>query len=147
MSEQQPSPAKTKRTGRTMTRLKAGCGLLLVFSAGFLCGVIALFVLLVRVIPLSEGWKAEESKRFITNHLARRLALSDEQQKIIRPLIHEGLDERWRIRKEYLLRDRDLVEERMKEVERHLDEEQKERVREGVDNWWKGKQMLVMPKE
>jgi hypothetical protein len=52
------------------TKFKAGCGLLGVFGAGFLCGAVALFVFLVRIIPLSEGWRDEESKEFVTDHLA-----------------------------------------------------------------------------
>jgi len=135
------------RPSQTKTRLKAGCGLLLVFAAGFLCGIIALFVLLVRVIPLSEGWKADDSKQFIANHIAKRLDLSEAQEATIRPLIHEGLDERWRMRREYILRDRDFVENQMVEIETHLDDAQKKKIRRIFANWWNGKKNLVLPAE
>ena len=60
-------------------KIKAGCGIAAVFGAGVLCGALGLFLFLVRIIPLSEGWRNEESKEFVTGHLSRQLDLSDDQ--------------------------------------------------------------------
>ena len=129
------------------TKLKAGCGIGLVFSAGFLCGVIAFFVLLIKVIPKSEGWKDSESKEFVANHLANQLSLTDEQRTKIRPIVDDALDKRWSVRKTYLLEDRVLVQAAFEEILPLLDEKQKAKATKMHENWWDGKKRLLMPEE
>jgi len=58
-------------------KVKAGCGVLAVFCAGMFCGVIALFIFLIFLIPRSEGWKKNESKDFLAKHFARQLKLNE----------------------------------------------------------------------
>jgi len=127
------------------TKLKAGCGIGLVFSAGFLCGVIAFFILLIKVIPKSEGWKSEESKEFVANHLANQLKMTEQQRVDARPIVDSALDERWAVRREYLLKDRDLTEEALQKMKLLLDEKQKEKAEKMFRNWWEGKKKLLDP--
>ncbi|MEM9016389.1 MAG: hypothetical protein AAGC68_05200, partial [Verrucomicrobiota bacterium] len=68
------------------TKLKAGCGVVGVFASGFLCGALALFLILAKIIPLSEGWRDEESKNFLLNHLRNRLELTEEQVTEMKPI-------------------------------------------------------------
>ena len=93
------------------TKLKAGCGVALVFAGGFLCGAIALFILIVKVIPLSEGWRDEESKEFVVNHVANQLNLTEEQLVDATPIIHEALEKRYSHRKVYVEADIELTRE------------------------------------
>ena len=93
----------------TKTKFKAGCGVTAVFGAGFLCGAIALFIFIVRIIPLSEGWRDEESKEFVTRHLARQLDLTDEQVEQVKPVVAEVLEARYRHRRTYVEADIELT--------------------------------------
>lgn len=132
-------PAKTK--------LKAGCGVAAVFGAGFLCGVVVFFVFLIRIIPLSEGWRDEESKEFVMNHLASRLKLTEEQIATIEPIVHEALDQRYDRRKTYVEADIKLTGEALSAMLPELDDEQKEKAHQMFGNWKEGKKRLVMPRD
>lgn len=127
------------------TKLKAGCGLSLVFVAGFLCGAIALFVIIVKVVPLSEGWRDEESKEFVMKHLANQLDLTDQQVSEIEPIVNETLDRRYSHRKVYVLADIDLTREAKEKIEPLLDGKQKTKIEKMFANWEKGKKRFVMP--
>jgi hypothetical protein len=125
------------------TKYKAGCGLLAVFGAGFLCGAVALFLFLVRIIPLSEGWRDEESKEFVTDHLAGQLDLTDGQLEQVRPLIHAALDERYERRKAYVKEDIALTGQAMSEMLPFLTETQQEKAKKVFQRWKKGKERFT----
>lgn len=127
----------------TKTKLKAGCGVAAVFGAGFLCGAIALFLFLVRIIPLSEGWRDEESKEFVTKHLARQLKLSAEQIEQVKPVVHEVLDQRYRHRKTYVQADIALTGTGFERILPLLTEAQKEKAKTVFENWKKGKERFT----
>ena len=115
------------------TKLKAGCGLTMVFAAGFLCGAIALFLVLVKIIPLSEGWRDEESKEFVLNHLANQLKLTDEQIDRIKPIVYEALEERYTHRKTYVEADIELTKGAFERIRPILDEKQQEKAKRLAD--------------
>jgi hypothetical protein len=125
------------------TKFKAGCGLLAVFGTGLLCGGIALFLFLVRIIPLSEGWRDEESKEFVTNHLNRQLDLSEEQLQQVRPLIHTALDERYERRKAYVKEDIALTGTALSKILPILTESQQEKANQVFERWKKGKERFL----
>lgn len=125
------------------TKYKAGCGLLAVFGAGFLCGAVALFLFLVRIIPLSEGWRDEESKEFVAGHVARQLDLTDEQLEQVRPLIHAALDGRYERRKAYVKDDIALTGQAMAEILPVLTEAQQEKARQAFQRWKKSKERFT----
>ncbi len=124
-------------------KFRAGCGLTAVFGAGFLCGVVALFVFLIRIIPLSEGWKDEESKEFVTRHLARQLDLTDTQIEQIKPIIHETLNQRYLHRQSYVRSDIELTGASLARILPHLTEAQKEKARTVFENWKRGKERFT----
>lgn len=126
------------------TKLKAGCGLTMVFAAGFLCGAIALFLVLVKVIPLSEGWRDEASKEFVLNHLANQLKLTDEQIDRIKPIVHEALEERYTHRKTYVEADIELTKGAFERIRPILDDKQQEKARRMFSNWRDGKKRFLM---
>ena len=128
------------------TKLKAGCGLVMVFGTGFLFGALALFILLIRVIPLSEGWRDEESKEFVMNHLANRLDLTEEQIPEIEPIVYDALDQRYERRKTYLEADIDLTGKALSNMLPLLTEEQEKKAKQMFENWKKGKQKLILPR-
>lgn len=128
------------------TKLKAGCGLVMVFSTGFLFGALALFILLIRIIPLSEGWRDEDSKEFVMNHLANRLDLTEEQIPEIEPIVYDALDQRYDRRKTYLETDIDLTGKALSEILPILTEKQQEKAKQVFENWKKGKKRLLMPR-
>jgi len=125
------------------TKFKAGCGLFAVFGAGFFCGAIALFLFLVRIIPLSEGWRDEESKEFVTDHLNKQLDLSEEQLQQVRPFIHAALDERYERRKAYVKEDIALTGAALSKVLPILTDAQKEKAKEVFQRWKKGKERFL----
>ncbi len=129
------------------TKFKAGCGVASVFGAGFLCGAIALFIIIVKIIPLSEGWKDEESKEFVINHLANRLKLTEEQVKDVTPIVRSALDERYAHRKVYIEADIELTREALKEMQPLLTDEQKIRSDKMLNEWIKGKKRFLLPLE
>ncbi len=126
------------------TKLKAGCGVALVFAGGFLCGVIALFILMVKVIPLSEGWRDEESKKFVVNHLANQLNLTEEQLVKATPIIHEALDKRYRHRKTYVEADIELTRAAFESLRPILNEDQIENAERKLKNWIAGKERFLI---
>lgn len=126
------------------TKLKAGCGLAMVFFAGALCGAVALFLVIVNVIPLSEGWRDEESKEFVVNHLANQLSLTEEQIAEAIPIIHEALDERYDHRKVYVEADIELTRSAFEKLKPMLDEKQQEKAGRMFENWKQGKQRFVL---
>ena len=128
-------------------KLKAGCGLFFVFAAGFICGVIAFFAFLVWIIPLSEGWKDERSKQFVTDHIADELELTDEQREEARPIIHETLDRRYRRRKDWVQSDIELMREGLEKLEPILTDDQRERARELYRDWKERKGRFLLPQE
>lgn len=125
------------------TKLKAGCGVVGVFAAGFLCGFLVLFLLLVKIIPLSEGWRDEESKEFVLDHLASRLKLTGEQIEQARPLVHEALEERYEHRRTYIEADIALTGAAFEKLRPILTEEQISRAEKMFENWKKGKRRFL----
>lgn len=131
-----------EKTGKT--KLKAGCGLFFVFSAGFVCGLFALFFLLIKIIPLSEGWRDEESKEFVLEHLANRLSLTEKQVAEVAPIVYEALDERYAHRKTYVEADIELTRAAFEEIRPQLTPEQVETAEKMFENWRKGKERFVL---
>ncbi len=129
------------------TKFKAGCGVASVFGAGFLCGAIALFIIIVKIIPLSEGWKDEESKEFVINHLTNKLKLRDEQVKEVAPIVRQVLDERYAHRKVYIEADIELTKGAMEKMKPLLDDEQQTRADKMFEEWKKGKKRFLLPLE
>jgi len=127
------------------TKLKAGCGLVMVFGTGFLFGALVLFIIIVRVVPLSEDWRNEESKEFVMNHLANRLDLTEEQIPKIEPIVYEALDQRYDRRKTYLEADIGLTGKALSKMLPILSDKQKEKAEKVFENWKKGKERLTMP--
>ncbi|MEC5127485.1 hypothetical protein VSU19_12030 [Verrucomicrobiales bacterium BCK34] len=129
------------------TKFKAGCGVASVFGAGFLCGAIALFIIIVKIIPLSEGWKDEESKEFVINHLANRLKLTEKQVEDVTPIVRSALDERYAHRKVYIEADIELTRLAFEEMKPFLDAGQQTRAKKMFDEWKKGKKRFLLPLE
>jgi hypothetical protein len=124
-------------------KFKAGCGVAAVFGAGVLCGAIALFLIIIRVIPLAEGWKDEESREFVMNHLARQLDLTPEQIEEIQPIVEETLDLRYGHRKTYMKSDIELTGKSLERILPILSDPQKEKARKVFANWKKGKERFL----
>ena len=117
-------------------KLKAGCGVFAVFGLGVFLGALALLILIVRVVPLSEGWKTEESRQFIENHFAHKLQLTDEQREKFRPILEEVLERRWELRRQYLLDSKNLMEdETYPRISEFLTEEQRAKAQKILDRW------------
>ncbi len=128
-------------------KFRAGCGLTAVFGAGFLCGAVALFIFLIRIIPLSEGWKDEESKEFVTRHLARQLDLTDSQMEQIKPIVHETLNQRYLGRQTYVKTDVALTSSALDRILPILTETQKEKAKKVFGNWKRGKERFTRMKD
>ncbi len=126
-------------------KAKAGCGALLLFSAGMIMGVVALLAILIFLIPRSEGWKREESKEFLAQHFSRKLGLTEAQQTELRPGFDAYLDRRWELRRDYLKEDRRMLEEYFEEIKPSLNPDQIETGQTVIQRWWKSKQAMVMP--
>jgi len=129
--------------GKTKAKLKVGCGLLAVFSTGFLAGMVVFVLFLARVIPLSEGWKGEDSRSFIMQRLEKRLKLDDEQIALVRPLVESTLDERHRRRADYTREDIDVVRRGLESVREHLDAGQAQRAERLFAEWLRGRQRYL----
>ncbi len=128
-------------------KFRAGCGLTAVFGVGFLCGAVAFFVFLIRIIPLSEGWKDEESKEFVTRHLARQLDLTDTQIEQIKPIVHETLNQRYQARQVYVKSDIELTGASLERILPLLTEVQKEKAKTVFDNWKRGRERFTRMSE
>lgn len=124
-------------------KIKAGCGIAAVFGAGVLCGALGLFLFLVRIIPLSEGWRNEESKEFVTGHLSRQLDLSDDQIERLRPIIRESLDQRYERRKAYIESDIAITEAAFEKAIPSLTDTQKEKAKKILNVWKRGKERFL----
>ena len=125
------------------TKLKAGCGIAMVFGAGFACGAIALFTTIMWIVPLSEGMREDESKQFITKHITKQLELTEEQLKLAKPIIHAAIDQRNDRRREFVEADIKLTGEAFKEMKGILNQEQ---IKMGVtmlERWKQGKTRLI----
>ena len=128
------------------TKLKAGCGVFAVFGLGIFLGAFALLVVIVRVVPLSEGWSTEESRQFLENHFARALDLSSEQREQFHPILGEALDRRWELRRGYLLDSRKLIEEEYyPRIEAILTDEQRVKAREMLERWNRDQKFKLEP--
>lgn len=129
------------------TKIKAGCGIGLVFAAGFLAGAMFLFALIIYIIPRADGWRDKESKDFVTRHLTRQLDLTDEQAEKTRTLIHESLERRYVLRRDYLLADKVLMEKAYVTLRPNLTPEQQEKAERLLQRWISEKQRLLLPGE
>jgi hypothetical protein len=127
----------------TKTKFKAGCGVAAVFGAGFLCGAVALFIFIVRIIPLSEGWRDEESKEFVTRHLARQLDLRDDQIEQVKPVVAEVLEARYHHRRRYVEADIELTGTGFEKILPILTDQQKEQAKKVFERWKKGKERFT----
>ncbi|MEM7697978.1 MAG: hypothetical protein AAF236_06200 [Verrucomicrobiota bacterium] len=127
------------------TQLKAGCGILVVFSIGFVTGMLGLLVLLVWLMPLSEGWKEDDSRDFVVGHISRQLQLSEEEEAELRPAILALFDERYQLRKEYILNEKAVIRSHIDAMAPSLSEEQLAAAERMFNNWWRGKRRLVDP--
>ena len=125
------------------TKLKAGCGIAMVFGAGFACGAIALFTTIMWVVPLSEGMRDDKSKQFITKHIARQLDLTEEQLKGAKPIIHAAIDQRNNRRREFVEADIKLTGEAFKEMKGILNQEQIKMGATMLERWKRGKTRLI----
>lgn len=118
------------------TKLKAGCGVVTIFGLGYVLGVISLFILIAVIVPLSEGWKSDASKKFIADHLANKLEMTDEQREQVRPVINEFLDRRWELRRDYLKGSEVVMEEEyLPRIDAFLTEQQQVKIREVLEDW------------
>lgn len=118
------------------TKLKAGCGVVALFGLGYVFGVVSLFILIAVIVPLSEGWKSEASKKFIADHLANQLKMTEEQREELRPLVNEFLDRRWELRRDYLKGSLKVMEqEYLPRIDELLSDEQKEKLKEIHEKW------------
>ena len=118
------------------TKLKAGCGVVTSFGLGYVLGVISLFILIAVIVPLSEGWKSDASKKFIADHLANKLEMTDEQREQVRPVINEFLDRRWELRRDYLKGSEVVMEEEyLPRIDAFLTEQQQVKIREVLEDW------------
>ena len=118
------------------TKLKAGCGVVTIFGLGYVLGVISLFILIAVIVPLSEGWKSDASKKFIADHLANKLEMTDEQREQVRPVINEFLDRRRELRRDYLKGSEVVMEEEyLPRIDAFLTEQQQVKIREVLEDW------------
>ncbi|MDF1753469.1 MAG: hypothetical protein P1U89_11890 [Verrucomicrobiales bacterium] len=124
-------------------KVKAGCGAATLFLAGALTGVVAMFILLILLIPRIEGWKKDDSKDFLADHLAKKLNLTEEQKIKLRPGFNHYLNERWNLRAGYLKSDREILEKYLSTVEPELTPAQQEKAKIIKKRWWDGKKTMV----
>lgn len=126
------------------TKLKAGCGVVTIFGLGYVLGVISLFILIAVIVPLSEGWKSDASKKFIADHLANKLEMTDEQREQVRPVINEFLDRRWELRRDYLKGSEVVMEEEyLPRIDAFLTEPQQVKIREVLEDWRRQNQAKI----
>jgi len=130
---------------RAKAKLKAGCGLIAVFSVGFLAGALVLVLFLARVIPLAEGWKDEDSKEFIVNRLAKRLELREEQLPAVREIVETALEERHARRADYTRSDIEITRRALERIREQLDPEQEAAAERMFENWLKGRKRYLGP--
>ena len=124
-------------------KVKAGCGAAILFLAGCLSGVVFVFLLLIFLVPRSEGCKKNDSKDFLAKHLSKRLKLTDEQQQALRPGFNQFLDKRWDLRSDYLKKDRTILEDYGDSVRPELTPDQQTRLEKILERWWNEKRRMV----
>ncbi|MCF6311274.1 MAG: hypothetical protein L3J39_02380 [Verrucomicrobiales bacterium] len=123
------------------TKLKAGCGVVTLFGLGYVLGVVSLFILIAVIVPLTEGWKSDKSKKFIADHIANKLDLADEQREQLRPVVNEFLDRRWQLRRDYLQESESvMVEEYQPRLDEFLTDPQQQKLEELLQGWRKENQ-------
>ena len=115
----------------------------MVFGSGFLCGGLALACLLFWYVPLSEGWKKDESKQFITNHIASRLDLSEEQLEQARPIIHEAIEKRYQRLGNFANFDSEVRADAFEELKLILNDEQIATGEKMLERWNRGNQRRI----
>ena len=125
------------------TKLKAGCGIAMGFGSGFLCGGLVLACLLFWYVPLSEGWKKDESKQFITNHIASRLDLTEEQLEQARPIIHEAIEKRYQRLGNFANFDSQVRTDAFEELKLILNDEQIATGEEMLERWNRSNQRRI----
>ncbi len=119
-------------------KFSIGCGLSALLGVGFVLGFLLCLIMVANFARKAENWHTEASQRFITNHLSGFLDLSEEQREQLQPIVAEGLEKRWRMRQEYRERtDRLFVEEYIPRINQFLDEAQRERLQERLQQWRK----------
>ena len=125
------------------TKLKAGCGIVMVFGSGFLCGGLALACLLFWYVPLSEGWKKDESKQFITKHIANRLDLTEEQLEQARPIIHEAIEKRYQRLSSFASFDSQVRVDAFEELKLILNDDQIATGEKMLERWNRGNERRI----
>ncbi len=117
-------------------KVKAGCGVVSIFSLGFLAGAITLFVVIVINVKKAENWKTRESREYISNHFANKLDMTEEQRTKLQPIVDEILERRWEMRRDYIERDIAMVEEKyLPRINKFLTEKQQAKARKLIDKW------------
>lgn len=117
-------------------KIKAGCGVVSIFSLGFLAGAITLFVIIIINVNKAENWKTKESREYVGNHFANKLDMTEEQRAKFQPIVDEILERRWEMRRDYIEEDISMIEgEYLPRVNEILTEEQQGKARELIDKW------------
>ncbi len=123
-------------------KLSIGCGLVVLFGMGVLTGLVAALFLVTGLAHRVESWNTEESRRFITNHFANVLDLSEEQKQLLAPMIGEALEERWEMRQKYREEtDRVFREKYAPRLEEILSEEQQAKLQKRWAKWREEKRL------
>ncbi len=118
------------------TKFKAGCGVVTIFSMGFVLGAITLLILIIVNAKKAEGWKTAASKEYVADHLANKLEMTDEQREQVRPLVNDFLDRRWELRRDYLKSSEKVMEEEyLPRIDKLLTDTQKEKIRKILEDW------------
>jgi len=119
-------------------RLGFGCGIFTLLGIGFVAGAIFALALAINIDRKTSNWRSEESRQFVTNHFQKYLHLTPEQRDQIEPIIGEGLNKRWQLRREYNENtDRMFVEEFIPQISKFLNPEQNEKLEKRLAEWRK----------
>ncbi len=117
-------------------KIKAGCGVVSIFSLGFLAGAITLFVIIIINVKKAENWNTKESREYVGNHFANKLDMTKEQRVKFQPIVDEILERRWEMRRDYIEGDIAMIEgEYLPRVNEILTEEQQAKARKMIDKW------------
>jgi hypothetical protein len=127
-------------------RLGFGCGIITLLGMGFIAGGIFTLIAVGGFFNKANDWKSEESKRIVVNHFVQILKLTAEQKQQIEPIIREGLDERWKMRRDYHEKtDLMFVEDYMPRLYEFLSLEQRERLNQRLLQWRKDNKIAGAP--
>ncbi len=119
-------------------RLGFGCGIFTLLGIGFVAGAIFALAVAINIDRKTSNWQSEESKQFVTNHFQKYLHLTPEQREKIEPIIGEGLQKRWQLRRDYNQEtDRLFVEEFMPQISEFLTVEQNQKLEKRLAQWRK----------